>query len=93
VEFDRGECFQQHETLEELRREEPDDVLYLCQGILLVGVGCYHLLRGNYVGAASKLTRGWELLRWFERTCLLTGDRKRGDWGLAGAKRAPEPPG
>ncbi len=68
-EFNQGEFFEQHETLEELWREESDEVRYLYQGILLVGVGCYHLLRGNYVGATGKLARGLELLRWFEPTC------------------------
>ncbi len=69
AEFNRGEFFQQHETLESLWRDEPDDVRYLYQGILLVGVGCYHLLRGNYAGATSKLSRGIDLLRWFEPAC------------------------
>lgn len=68
-ELNRGLYFEQHETLELLWRREPDDVRYLYQGILLIGVGCYHLLRGNTVGARIKLNRGLELLRWFEPSC------------------------
>lgn len=68
-EFNRGLYFDQHETLELLWRREPDDVRYLYQGVLLVGVGCYHLLRGNVVGARIKLNRGLELLHWFEPSC------------------------
>lgn len=67
--FNRGEYFEQHETLEELWRQEPDDVRYLYQGILLVGVGFHHLGRGNYVGAVSKLRGGLEKLRWFTPRC------------------------
>ena len=68
-EFNRGLFFEQHETLEDLWHQEPDDVRYLYQGILLVGVGVYHLQRENYVGATSKLARGGELLRWFVPGC------------------------
>ena len=69
VEFNHGRYFEQHEVLELLWRREPDDVRYLYQGILLVGVGCYHLLRGNLVGARIKLDQGVEMLRWFEPKC------------------------
>ncbi len=67
--FNRGEFFEQHETLEELWRAEPDDVRYLYQGILQVGVGFYHLGRGNYRGAVSRLQAGLDKLRWFTPTC------------------------
>jgi uncharacterized protein len=67
--FNRGEFFEQHETLEELWRGEADDVRYLYHGILLVGVGIYHLSRRNYRGAVSKLEGGLDKLRWFEPVC------------------------
>lgn len=67
--FNRREFFEQHETLEELWRAEPDDVRYLYQGILQVGVGFYHLGRGNYKGALSRLEAGLERLRWFIPAC------------------------
>ncbi len=69
AQFNRGEFFEQHETLEDLWRSEPDDVRYLYHGILLVGVGLYHLTRGNYRGAVSKIEGGLDKLRWFEPSC------------------------
>ena len=64
-----GAYFEQHETLETLWRAEPDDVRYMYQGILLVGVGLYHLRRGNRSGAAIKLAAAIECLRWFTPRC------------------------
>jgi hypothetical protein len=69
AQFNRGEFFEQHETLEELWRSGPDDIRYLYHGILLVGVGLYHLTRGNYRGAVSKLQGGIDKLRWFAPSC------------------------
>jgi uncharacterized protein len=68
-EFNEGEFFEQHETLETLWRETTEDVRYLYQGILLVGVGFYHLGRGNHHGAQAKLAAGIEMLEWFAPTC------------------------
>lgn len=56
--FNAGEYFEQHEVLEELWRAEPGPIRELYQGILQVGVGCYHLQRGNYHGAVTLLERG-----------------------------------
>jgi predicted metal-dependent hydrolase len=68
--FNQGNFFEQHETLEELWRAERDDVRYLYQGILLVGVGMYHLFaRRNYHGAVTKLETGLRLLHWFRPAC------------------------
>ena len=69
AEFNRGEFFEQHETLETLWRGESDPIRYLYQGILLVGVAMYHLRRGNYHGAVSKLTSGRRFLQWFGPVC------------------------
>lgn len=70
AQLNRGEYFEQHETLEILWRAEKDDVRYLYQGILLIGVGMYHLTRrGNYRGAIAKLDTGLRLLQWFRPTC------------------------
>ena len=41
--FNRGEYFEQHETLELLWRAETRSVRRLYQGILQVGVAFYHL--------------------------------------------------
>jgi predicted metal-dependent hydrolase len=67
--FNQGEYFEQHETLETLWHAERDDVRYLYQGILLVGVGLLHLRRGNYHGAEAKLATGVRLLQWFRPSC------------------------
>ncbi len=70
AQLNRGEYFAQHETLEILWRAETDDVRYLYQGILLIGVGMYHLTRrANYRGAVAKLETGLRLLRWFRPSC------------------------
>lgn len=69
AQFNQRQFFQQHETLESLWRAEPDDVRYLYQGILMIGVAFYHLQRGNYHGAVTKLEQGLDLLRWFPPVC------------------------
>src|SRR5437588_9027261 len=67
--FNRGEFFEQHETLEILWREEADDVRYLYQGILLVGVGLYHVRRDRFRGAIAKLETAVRFLQWFTPSC------------------------
>jgi hypothetical protein len=42
----------------------------LYKGILQVGVGCYHLLRGNYRGAVIKLDSGSRYLEPFAPLCM-----------------------
>jgi uncharacterized protein len=69
AEFNRGEFFEQHETLEEAWIEEEDPIRYLYQGILQVGVGFYHLSRGNAYGASRLWTRGLALLETFPDRC------------------------
>lgn len=68
-EFDRGEFFEQHETLETLWRatRTPDRGLY--HGILQVGVGLHHWRRGNFHGAGVLLEEGIEHLRPFAPSC------------------------
>ena len=69
AQFNRGEFFEQHETLEELWRVELRDVRRLYQGILQVGVGMYHIQRNNHHGAMYMLTRGSSYLRPFAPAC------------------------
>src|SRR5215204_5064695 len=47
AEFNRGEFFEQHETLEAAWIDEADPVRYLYQRILQIGVRFHHLSRGN----------------------------------------------
>jgi predicted metal-dependent hydrolase len=56
--FNAGEFFECHEVLEDLWRDEPGPMRELYQGILQVGVGFYHLGRGNYRGAVNLLGYG-----------------------------------
>ncbi len=69
-EFNRGEYFEQHETLEDAWIAESDPVRYLYQGILQVGVGLYHLQRGNLYGAERLIARGLLLLDSFRPACM-----------------------
>jgi hypothetical protein len=68
--FNRGEFFEQHETLEAAWIAEEDPVRYLYQGILQIGVGFYHLSRGNHYGARRLWTRGIALLQTFRDGCM-----------------------
>ncbi|MDQ6693711.1 MAG: DUF309 domain-containing protein [Chloroflexota bacterium] len=68
--FNRGEYFRQHETLEELWIAEPRPLRRLYQGILKIGVGFYKLRLGNYRGTVNHITGGIEYLKRFEDNCL-----------------------
>jgi uncharacterized protein len=67
--FNRGEFFEQHETLELLWRAEQRDVRRLYQGILQIGVAFHHLQRRNYHGTVYMLTRGARYLTPFSPRC------------------------
>jgi predicted metal-dependent hydrolase len=69
-EFNAGEFFEQHETLELLWRATPGEIRHLYEGILQVGVGMYHLFKNrNFHGAAVKLDHGISLLSAFPPIC------------------------
>jgi len=68
--FNHGDYWDCHETLEELWRGEPDPVRYLYQGILQAGVGLYHLRRGNRRGALSKLRAARARLAPYAPACM-----------------------
>ncbi len=70
AQFNRGEFFEQHETLEDAWIAEMDPVRYLYQGILQVGVGLLHLERGNLYGARRMMAKGLPLLQPFRPRCL-----------------------
>jgi uncharacterized protein len=69
AQFNRGEYFEQHETLELLWRAERRDVRYLYQGILQIGVAFHHLRRLNHHGTVYMLTRGSRYLAPFAPRC------------------------
>src|SRR5215470_19817992 len=69
-EFNAGEFFEQHETLELLWRATPGEIRHLYEGILQIGVGMHHLLKNqNFHGAAVKLDHGIRLLEAFPPVC------------------------
>lgn len=68
-EFNEGEFFEQHETLETLWRLTESDIRYLYQGVLLIGVGFYHQEQNNFHGTQAKLAAGIEMLEWFLPAC------------------------
>ncbi len=69
AQFNRGEYFEQHETLERLWRAERRDVRRLYQGILQIGVAFHHLRRLNHHGTVYMLTRGSNYLAPFSPRC------------------------
>jgi len=69
AQFNRGEFFEQHETLELLWRAETRDVRRLYQGILQIGVAFHHLRRLNHHGTVYMLTRGSAYLAPFVPVC------------------------
>src|ERR1700674_1991192 len=69
AQFNCGEYFEQHETLELLWRAEPRDVRRLYQGILQIGVAFLHLSRLNHHGTVYMLTRGSNYLAPFAPQC------------------------
>jgi uncharacterized protein len=71
AQFNRGEYWQQHETLEAIWRAETDEAnRNFYKGILQIGVGFHHLSRRNYVGAIKVLGRGIGYLRPYAPSCL-----------------------
>jgi predicted metal-dependent hydrolase len=69
AQFNRGEYFEQHETLELLWRAERREVRRLYQGILQIGVAFHHLRRRNHHGTVYMLTRGAQYLAPFAPRC------------------------
>ncbi len=70
AQFNQREYFECHETLEAIWNAEPGPIRVLYKGILQVGVGCYHLLRGNYRGAVIKLQSGADYLEPYTPRCM-----------------------
>lgn len=68
--FNRGEYFEQHESLEEIWLADPRPIRRLYQGILKIGVGFYKLRLGNYRGTVNHISGGIAYLQRFEDGCL-----------------------
>ena len=67
--FNRGEYWECHETLERLWVAEAREVRDLYQGILQVGVAFHHLKNNNFPGAIKMLRRGLPRLRGLPEVC------------------------
>lgn len=61
-EFNRGDWFECHETLEELWIGSEDEPRWFYQGLLQIAVALHHWRSGNYNGALSLLAGGCEYL-------------------------------
>lgn len=69
-EFNAGAYFEAHEELEAAWLAEKGALRGLYQGILQLGVACYHLERGNFAGALKVIRRSREKLALFQDEVL-----------------------
>ncbi|MHB8630308.1 MAG: DUF309 domain-containing protein [Candidatus Limnocylindria bacterium] len=69
AQFNAGEFFEQHETLETLWRDTRAPIRGLYHGILQIGVGFHHWRNGNHHGAGVLLEEGIARLRPFAPSC------------------------
>lgn len=69
AQFNAGEYWACHETLEELWVSERRPIRDLYQGILQVGVAFHHLQQRNYAGASKMFRRGLPRLRGLPEVC------------------------
>jgi predicted metal-dependent hydrolase len=67
--FNEGQYFECHETLEALWKVERRPLRKMYQGVLQIGVALYHLERSNRRGALILLERGLNHLRGFTPLC------------------------
>lgn len=68
-EFNRGEWFECHETLEELWVGEKGELRDFYQGLLQIAVALHHWRNGNYKGAVGLLERGSDCLSRVSPVC------------------------
>jgi len=68
--FNRGDYYDCHNTLEALWRDERDPLRDLYKGILQIAVGLYHESRGNRRGATRLLDTGAALCAPFAPAAL-----------------------
>ena len=68
--FNRGEYYDCHEVIEEAWNEEPTPVRMMYQGILQIGVACYHVQKSNWRGAMKLLERGIPKTARFGPQCM-----------------------
>lgn len=69
-EFNRGDFFECHETLEELWLAEAGPIRELYQGVLQIGVAFQHLQAGRFRPVVTLLRSGSGYLVSFAPTCM-----------------------
>ncbi|MBI4926191.1 MAG: DUF309 domain-containing protein [Anaerolineae bacterium] len=85
--FNAGDYFMAHEELEIAWRAEPGPARDLYRAILQIGLGYYHILRGNYRGAVKMFQRCQIWLAPFSGVCRgVNVDRLREDYLRAEAE-------
>jgi predicted metal-dependent hydrolase len=68
-EFNAGQYFEQHETLELVWRAELRPIRDLYRGVLQIGVACLQVERGNAIGALKMIDRAEKWLQPFRPSC------------------------
>jgi CheY-like chemotaxis protein len=68
--FNQGQYFECHEVIEDAWNNEPEPVRIMYQGILQIGVACYHIQNKNWRGAMKVLQRGTPKIRRFAPACM-----------------------
>lgn len=68
-EFNRGEWYECHETLEDLWIGSEDEPRWFYQGMLQIAVALLHWSNGNYGGAVNLLTSGINYLQRVSAVC------------------------
>jgi len=68
-EFNRGDWYECHETLEDLWIGSEDEPRWFYQGMLQISVALHHWRNGNYGGAVSLLTGGVGYLQRVSPVC------------------------
>ncbi len=68
--FNRGKFYDCHEVLEAAWLAEPEPIRVMYQGILQIGVACYHVQNKNWPGAIKVLERGIPKTGRFAPACM-----------------------
>lgn len=68
--FNQGQYFECHEVIEDAWNNEPEPIRIMYQGVLQIGVACYHIQNKNWRGAMKVLQRGTPKIRRFAPMCM-----------------------
>jgi hypothetical protein len=68
--FNQGKFYECHEVIEDAWMEEKDPIRVMYQGILQIGVACYHIQNRNWRGAIRVLERGVPKAARFAPNCM-----------------------